>query len=476
MTELSILDLDDSFQIRVETKEEKIQQYADYFLERDGWGDFPPIQVVYINGKYMIADGIHRFNAAKRAGLEMIPCDLVTGNYETLLDESVKKNGIQGIDMGPKDWKKFRRLAMEALCKGLIENRTMTDMSKLGRCSVPTITSLRREMETEGWKFPETVVRADGKEYPTKLKQRENSHFKNLKCENPVDQTFCANGCGTPIWDEMKENPDCQYVERDGHWFCSEECAEERNQNRLSDEAERLTGISDDLPPNPTAKLPTKANPINYPTYPAEPVKTDSGAVSGDVLEDFTDVDEPENILRLEISKNDDETTIAGKISQIFDFVAPPYNINNLINILINNFNLNLNLNIIGVNDKKSGTKKSKKDEPLSEEQKTGFIWKLNDGSDWELPKSELETFKTLYPAVDVEQALRTSIGWNLSEPTRRKTKKGILKHINTWLANQQNRGGGKSSGYNNGNQYTQGRKRGYVSRDAGLDFEHVEY
>lgn len=476
MNELAILDLDDSFQIRVETKEEKIQQYSDYFLERDGWGDFPPIKVVYLNGKYMIADGIHRFNAAKRAGLEMIPCEITNGDYWNLLEKSVEVNGVQGIDMGPKDWKKFRRLVMEKLSRGEIPVKPYSDIAKLCRCSVPTITHLRDEMESEGWKFPETVVRADGKEYPVKLKQRENSHFKNLKCENSVGQTFCTNGCGTPIWDEMKENPDCQYVQREGHWFCSEDCFDEWNQNRLSNEAERLTGISDKLPANPSAKLPTKPNPTNYPPCPATPVKTDSGAVSGDVLEDFTDADEPENVLRLEISKNDDEMTIAEKISQIFDFVAPPYNINNIINILINNFNLNLNLNIIGVSDKKSGTKKNKKDETLSEEQKTGFVWKLNDGTDWELPKSELETFKTLYPAVDVEQALRTSIGWNLSEPTRRKTKKGILKHINTWLANQQNRGGGKSFGYNNSNQYPQGRKRGYVSRDAGLDFEHVEY
>ena len=46
------------------------------------------------------------------------------------------------------------------------------------------------------------------------------------------------------------------------------------------------------------------------------------------------------------------------------------------------------------------------------------------------------------YPAVNVIQELHNIRQWNLANPARRKTKAGILRHINTWLADKQNKGG----------------------------------
>lgn len=46
------------------------------------------------------------------------------------------------------------------------------------------------------------------------------------------------------------------------------------------------------------------------------------------------------------------------------------------------------------------------------------------------------------YPAVDVLQEIRNLRQWNIANPTRRKYEKGILRHINAWLMNGQNRGG----------------------------------
>lgn len=49
-----------------------------------------------------------------------------------------------------------------------------------------------------------------------------------------------------------------------------------------------------------------------------------------------------------------------------------------------------------------------------------------------------------LYPALDVYQELKNIRAWNLTNPTRRKTLSGIPKHINAWLAKEQNRGNGR--------------------------------
>ncbi len=75
----------------------------------------------------------------------------------------------------------------------------------------------------------------------------------------------------------------------------------------------------------------------------------------------------------------------------------------------------------------------------------------LNDGSDYAIFKNNAEKWKKLYPAVDVEQQLRNMIGWCDANPTKRKTRRGIAKFINSWLAKAQDRpqngaGNGKPS------------------------------
>lgn len=68
----------------------------------------------------------------------------------------------------------------------------------------------------------------------------------------------------------------------------------------------------------------------------------------------------------------------------------------------------------------------------------------LNDGSEFSVTESLVSEFESLYPAVDVRQALRNQRGWLLSDLRRRKTARGIKKFITGWLAKDQNRGGNR--------------------------------
>jgi hypothetical protein len=43
---------------------------------------------------------------------------------------------------------------------------------------------------------------------------------------------------------------------------------------------------------------------------------------------------------------------------------------------------------------------------------------------------------------VDVRQKLREIRQWNIDNPTNRKTKSGICKHISVWLSGEQNKMG----------------------------------
>lgn len=71
----------------------------------------------------------------------------------------------------------------------------------------------------------------------------------------------------------------------------------------------------------------------------------------------------------------------------------------------------------------------------------------LNDRSLHDVCQSDIDVWKELYPAVDILQELRKMKGWLDSNPTKRKTKKGISRFINSWLARTQDNGGRRTQG-----------------------------
>ena len=64
----------------------------------------------------------------------------------------------------------------------------------------------------------------------------------------------------------------------------------------------------------------------------------------------------------------------------------------------------------------------------------------LNDGSEHPVTEEDIREYSQLYPAVDVMQQLRNMRGWLLSNPTHRKTKRGIKAFITKWLSKEQDK------------------------------------
>lgn len=81
--------------------------------------------------------------------------------------------------------------------------------------------------------------------------------------------------------------------------------------------------------------------------------------------------------------------------------------------------------------------------------EKAAITLTLNDKSEYPLFDKNIAEWKELYPNVDILQELRKMKGWLNSNPTRRKTKKGILKFVNSWLAKEQDKGGYRGYGTN---------------------------
>ncbi len=58
----------------------------------------------------------------------------------------------------------------------------------------------------------------------------------------------------------------------------------------------------------------------------------------------------------------------------------------------------------------------------------------LKDGSLFELQDNDLQMYRQVYEQINVDAELKKMIAWLMSNPSQRKTKRGILRFINSWL------------------------------------------
>ena len=63
----------------------------------------------------------------------------------------------------------------------------------------------------------------------------------------------------------------------------------------------------------------------------------------------------------------------------------------------------------------------------------------LNDGTEWKMPLELYEEYLKVYPAVNIKQEIAEMRMWSLSNPTKKKTRSGVTRFINTWLRKTQN-------------------------------------
>jgi len=81
-------------------------------------------------------------------------------------------------------------------------------------------------------------------------------------------------------------------------------------------------------------------------------------------------------------------------------------------------------------------------EKPAEPESPTVIELPLNTGKQYQVTQAFVDEMASLYPAVDVNQELRTMRGWLLTNQAKRKTSKGIGRFINSWLSRCQDKGG----------------------------------
>jgi hypothetical protein len=60
---------------------------------------------------------------------------------------------------------------------------------------------------------------------------------------------------------------------------------------------------------------------------------------------------------------------------------------------------------------------------------------------EYAITESQVAEWESIFPGMDVRQSLRSCLLWNQSNPGKRKTAKGILRHVTGWLSDDQDRG-----------------------------------
>ena len=97
----------------------------------------------------------------------------------------------------------------------------------------------------------------------------------------------------------------------------------------------------------------------------------------------------------------------------------------------------------------------------------------LNTGEEHPVTQGEIDQWQDLYPSVDVPQALRSMKGWLLANRQKRKTKTGISRFVQAWLAREQDRGGvncaPRAAPAGNAKQESQADRAARLTYEAGM-------
>lgn len=399
LVQIPLSALREGIQIRYAEDQEKIIEYSEILKECNHW-IFPRLQVVSINGEYCIADGHHRLKAAQNANWkEDIPCEVIEGTNETLLEKAFEMNAPQGVHMTEKDWKH----ALEIVIREYPEKSSRA-LAEFCHCSRSKIDRLKKELEAEGkYQRPETVIGKDGvaqKVKHTKILGGSNAPPREAQPpEARAGFVTCAQ-CGTEQLKEMTEQRDTTWrqigLDDSGkyRWLCSDECESEWNKEqeaRLESELENeQTGTGGNLR-------------IFEGKPPKEP---DSIVLEIGLACSVQGTTDPKEAL--ETIKEELPLALVGSRFKIRK-------------ASIININLNEYINIINTGKSKEG--------------KTDFCFHLKDKGVYYLPVALYEEWGNRYPTIDLDSSLTDCMNYyNRAEGSEKPSYNTLKQRIESWL------------------------------------------
>jgi hypothetical protein len=159
---LDLIDVYGGTQARVKTNDEAIESYAD---EMANGAVFPPISVYYDGATYWLADGFHRYLAAKRIQLPSIVAEVQPGGRSDALKHALGANVTNGVYRNNADKRNAVEIALEEW-----PDRANPVLAEICKVSTELVRTRRSELTKSGKIVrPEKVKGRDGKEYPSQM-------------------------------------------------------------------------------------------------------------------------------------------------------------------------------------------------------------------------------------------------------------------------------------------------------------------
>jgi hypothetical protein len=161
---LDLIDVYGGTQARVKTNDDAIESYAE---EMANGAVFPPISVYFDGATYWLADGFHRYLAAKRTQLPSILAEVQPGGRSDALKHALGANATNGVYRNNADKRNAVEIALEEWTDRA--NTVIADICKVS----PELVRTRRSELTKSGKIVRTekVTGRDGKEYPSQIEQ-----------------------------------------------------------------------------------------------------------------------------------------------------------------------------------------------------------------------------------------------------------------------------------------------------------------
>src|SRR4051812_10964303 len=191
---LDELILDPNLNLRDRLDEFTVERYA------EAWQRMPPVTVFEVEGRWLLADGLHRHAAAVLLGKKTIPAEIRTGVFADALDFVAGVNLFHGLPLTRSE----RRRAVDVKLRLHHDWSDRRLAEELG-VSRELVAKTRRSLVDAG-QLPNTPGRigADGKVYPSAgLPRDPNEHLpKNPHSgqEDPRDRG--GRESARPPWDD----------------------------------------------------------------------------------------------------------------------------------------------------------------------------------------------------------------------------------------------------------------------------------